>query len=380
MKIACVSRYDATAKKGWSTRGYYQAQSLASQGIEIEYFQFCRELPFSLLFRLRSIYHQLHHQYYISGPDPSLLKHYAHELSKQLSKADIDLVFAPIGGPSWKFEPIAYLKCDQPIVFWTDAPFIGHMEGFKFSSFYNKVSKEFIRDALADERSILSRSRLAIYTSEWAAQTAIKNYHNSNVKIVPFGPYLEQNATVEDIKKSINSRSPHECKLLFVGQSWHVKGGSLALKVAQELNKRGLKTTLTVVGCQPDEPLPSFVRSIGIVDSLTRNKLYSESHFFIMPSLFEPFGVVFAEASSFGVPSLATNVGGIPSAVKDGLNGKIFQPDAPNTDYCDYVLGLFSNFNDYRELALSSFNEYRSRLNWSTAGQTVKKLMTQLIK
>jgi glycosyltransferase involved in cell wall biosynthesis len=50
--------------------------------------------------------------------------------------------------------------------------------------------------------------------------------------------------------------------------------------------------------------------------------------------------VVFAEASSFGVPSLATNVGGIPSAVKDGLNGKTFPPDADAEDYCDYVLNF----------------------------------------
>jgi glycosyltransferase involved in cell wall biosynthesis len=90
--------------------------------------------------------------------------------------------------------------------------------------------------------------------------------------------------------------------------------------------------------------------------------------------------VVFAEASSIGVPSVATNVGGIATAIKDGLNGKTFPPDANAEDYCDYVLDLFCNFPDYKALVLSSFNQYQSRFNWSTAGQTVKTLMTQVLK
>lgn len=51
--------------------------------------------------------------------------------------------------------------------------------------------------------------------------------------------------------------------------------------------------------------------------------------------------MVFAEASSFGVPSLATNVGGIPTAIKDGLNGKTFQLCANAENDCGYVLDLF---------------------------------------
>jgi glycosyltransferase involved in cell wall biosynthesis len=380
MKIACVSHYDPTARKGYSARGYYQVQSLKNQAVETEYFRPSRHLPFSLIFGVKRVYYRLQDQRYISGQDQFLLRYYARELSKWLSKVNVDLVFAPLGGPDWKGDLVSYLECDQPIVFWTDAPFIAHLEGFRISPSFQRVCKEFVRDGLANERSLLSRASLVIYTSDWAAQKAIKTYHVTKVRVVPFGPYLEQNATTEDIERIVNDRSPHECKLLFVGQSWFIKGGNLAVKVATELNKKGLKTTLTIVGCQPPEPLPSFARPLGLVDPALLIKLYAESHFFIMPSLFEAFGVVFAEASSFGVPSLATKVGGIPTAIVDDFNGKTFPADANAEDYCDYVLDLFSHFSDYKALALSSFEQYRTRLNWSVAGQTVKNLMTQLLK
>jgi glycosyltransferase involved in cell wall biosynthesis len=379
IKIACVSHYDPTDMKGYSARGYYQVQCLKNQAVKTEYFQPSRQLPLSLIFGVKRLYHRLQGRYYISGQNPFLVRSYARELSKWLSKVNVDLVFTPLGGPAWKGEPTSYLECDQPIVSWTDAPFIAHIEGFRISQFHKRVCKDFVRDGLANERSLLSRASLMIYTSDWAAQMAIKNYHVTNVKVVPFGPYMERNATTEDIEKIVNDRSHHECKLLFVGADWHRKGGNLALKVAEGLNKRGLKTKLTIVGCQPPNPLPSFARHLGNVGSTLLAKLYSESHFFIMPSLFEAFGVVFAEASSFGVPSLVTKVGGIPTAILDDFNGKTFPPDANAEVYCDYVLNLFSHFSDYRALALSSFNQYKTRLNWAVAGQTVKNLMTQLL-
>jgi glycosyltransferase involved in cell wall biosynthesis len=98
-----------------------------------------------------------------------------------------------------------------------------------------------------------------------------------------------------------------------------------------------------------------------------------------MPSRAESFGHVFCEASSFGVPSLATNVGGIPTAVRNDANGRTFSKEAGFEEYCAYISDLFSNYSRYKNLALSSFKEYEARLNWSVAGQTVKELLMDLI-
>ena len=45
------------------------------------------------------------------------------------------------------------------------------------------------------------------------------------------------------------------------------------------------------------------------------------SDILIVPSLFEGFGIAIAEALSFGLPVVATNVGAIPELIENGENG-----------------------------------------------------------
>jgi glycosyltransferase involved in cell wall biosynthesis len=240
------------------------------------------------------------------------------------------------------------------------------------------------------EQLALDKCQLAIYSSDWAAKTAIENYRvdPSKVKVVPFGANIECDRDISYIKTLIDAKPSHQCNLLFIGVEWYRKGGDIALQVAEELNKQGLPTQLTVVGCKPnaEQPLPDFVTSLGFVSKTTEEgvqkikQLLSEAHFLILPSMADCTPIVFCEANSFGVPCLATNVGGIPTIIKDDVNGKTFAKEANIADYCTYISNVFSNYSQYKSLALSSFNEYQCRLNWSVAGKTVKKLLTNLVR
>ncbi|MFB8791755.1 MAG: hypothetical protein U7123_23655 [Potamolinea sp.] len=72
-------------------------------------------------------------------------------------------------------------------------------------------------------------------------------------------------------------------------------------------------------------------------------------------------------------------MGGITTVIKDDVNGKTFSTSASIAEYCSYLYDLFDDYSRYKELALSSFNEYQTRLNWSVAGQAVKKLLMEVI-
>ena len=48
---------------------------------------------------------------------------------------------------------------------------------------------------------------------------------------------------------------------------------------------------------------------------------YHEMDVFVMPSLFEGFGLVAVEAMHFGLPIIATNVDSLPEIIKDGVTG-----------------------------------------------------------
>jgi glycosyltransferase involved in cell wall biosynthesis len=229
---------------------------------------------------------------------------------------------------------------------------------------------------------------MLIYASEWAANGAIRHYQAdpAKIRIVPWGANFECTNTIHDIRGIVDSRPKDRCKLFFFGFDWQRKRGDFALEVARRLNQSGLKTELTAATIAPtlDEPIPDFVKFITI-NKTTKpglNQLFrvlSESHFLILPTLADASPYALPEACAFGLPCLTTDVGGIPTMIRDDINGRAFSVKAGVENYCSYISDLFANYSQYESLAFSTFHEYESRLNWSTAGQTVKKLLEELI-
>jgi glycosyltransferase involved in cell wall biosynthesis len=381
MRLAYVTAYNPLDIKKWSGTGYYIGQSLKNQSIPLEYVGPLQDrFVFGVMRKCKRHYYELFRKKYLRDPEPIILKSYANQVKRKLSQTNTDIVF------SATTNPIAYFECKQPVVFWADATFAGLLD---FYPQYSNLCEETIKNWHLMETLAIQKSRLAIYSSEWAAQTAIK-YYNADpykVKVVPFGANVDSSKTLEEIKVLIESRPVNLCKILLLGVDWIRKGGDVAFKVAKRLNELGLSTELTVVGCQPlvNEPLPEFVKPLGFISKSTNegkeiiSQLIAKSHFLILPSMADCTPIVLCEANSLGVPCLSTKVGGIPTIIKDDINGQLFDVDADISEYCKYILDLFVYYSEYKKLALSSFNEYQSRLNWSTSGRIVKNLLMDII-
>lgn len=54
---------------------------------------------------------------------------------------------------------------------------------------------------------------------------------------------------------------------------------------------------------------------------------YASADIFVLPSLFEPFGIVLLEAMAAGLPIVASRVGGIPEVVREGENAILVPPN-----------------------------------------------------
>lgn len=389
MKIAYAALYDVLNQASWPSKhqagiygsGYYLANALTEESVFIDYLGPLKEKKSVVTSLKFHVYHHLFGKKYYSWAEPLILNDFATRISRKLSKFNSDLVLCPIN-----VVPIAKLECHQPIVLWTDATLDLLIDDYPFLT---NLCEETIKNIYAMEQSALDKCKMVIYTSDWAAQGAIKTYgiDPSKVKVIPWGANIECNRTFDDIYSLVKCRNSKVCKLLFIGVDWVRKGGNVAFDVAKELNKLGLNTELTIVGCEPilDEPIPSFVKSLGYVDKSTKEgsekmeMLFAESHFLILPTVADCTPFVIAEANSFGVPCLATDVGGITTMIRDNFNGKVFSKNANINEYCIYVLHLFSNQKQNEKLALSSFNEYQTRLNWKVAAQTAKNLFLDLV-
>jgi len=112
-------------------------------------------------------------------------------------------------------------------------------------------------------------------------------------------------------------------------------------------------------------------------DAEILRKLYIESNFFIMPSRKEFYGVVFCESAAFGLPVLSSITGGIPTIVKDGVNGYLLPLSADGKDYAEKIIEII-NSGTYEHLCNSSRQRYEEVLNWDIAGKNLEKKLKEL--
>ena len=110
----------------------------------------------------------------------------------------------------------------------------------------------------------------------------------------------------------------------------HIGGGALKERLELDIEKL---------------PKNIKVNLLGELTSTDIYKLYKENsyHIFVNVSESEGIPVSIMEASSFGIPVIATNVGGVGEIVENGYNGLLLNKDFLNRDlsvlfeiYCLY--------------------------------------------
>jgi glycosyltransferase involved in cell wall biosynthesis len=378
MKIAYVTTGDAGDIHCWSGLNRFIAQSLIKQGADVYFIDRLKPKQKSPADFISKAYHKiLFNKNILLDRTSSNAIHYAKQI-KQRIKPDTDIIFSPGS------IVVSMLDTPHKKVFYTDANFQAMID--YYPDFMN-IARSSIKSGNDLEKSALQNCDLAIYASEWAAESAAKFYgiNRNKIKVVPFGANIECSCNDESkIRQIIKNKPRDRCNLLFCGVDFVRKGGEIALRAAQIIKDRGISVKLDIVGVGDEIDLPDFAVNHGFISKSSDegqkklDKLFSEAHFFILPTRAECYGLVFCEAASFGLPSVTTRTGGVITIIRDGINGAAFDLSAPPEKYAGYIINLFNDFEEYEKLSISSFNDYKTRLNWDIAGKTVMKMISDL--
>jgi glycosyltransferase involved in cell wall biosynthesis len=383
MNVAFVTPQDTAGLAAWSGIPHYMLRALRGAGLAVTTIDNLRPGG-RLRARLKTVaYARLRGQTYRPDRDPATLRAYARQVDAALSAAARHGA-APDAILSTGTRPLAYLPPGAPAAIWTDATFAGMVD---FYPSFSRLARETLRDGHRAERAALARCSLAIFASDWAARTAVEAYDvpAERVRVVPFGANLDETPSPEAVADIIRGRSREKLRLLFVGVDWFRKGGDVAAAVVEQLNRGGQRAELDVVGCVPPRPLPQWARVHGFVAKHEEagrrllDQLYRDCHFLILPSRAECWGIVIGEAGAYGMPVVAADVGGIPSAVREGENGRTFPPEAGADAYATYLAETFASAAGYEALATAAHRHYLARLNWPVAAARVAELLRDLV-
>ena len=117
-----------------------------------------------------------------------------------------------------------------------------------------------------------------------------------------------------------------------------------------------------------ERPEEKRVRFFGEVDDAVLRAAFSRARVMILPAVpvpgdVEGFGIVFLEAALFGVPAVATSLGGIPDAVQDGVTGILVEPEDWK-GFAEAVIRLLEDQRLHAQMSEAARARARERFAW----------------
>jgi glycosyltransferase involved in cell wall biosynthesis len=365
IKIAYLTVNDPLDKRSWSGTTYYIGQSLQKHVGDVDFLGpvkvpwFIDKLLRGVAKATRIVFKKEYNTKY------SLIFSWyaARALKKKMRGRKYDCVVAPAASTEFSF-----FKTHLPSVYISDTTFqlishYYHKEFGKISSFSKWEGN------LLEKRS-LQKSTFIIYSSQWAQQSAIKDYHipAQRIGVMPLGANMD---VVPDKRIIFEKEKNTTLTLLYLAVEWERKGGPIAFEALKELHRQGIAAKLIVCGCIP--PAEFNDPSLEVIPFLNKNKqedherfirLLSRCHFLILPTRADCSLLVACESNAYGMPAITTNTGGVPDIVKDGVNGYCLSYEAVGADYAKLINEIFSDKERYHNLIRSSRLRYEQALNW----------------
>jgi len=192
-------------------------------------------------------------------------------------------------------------------------------------------SSRSVRRALESDRRFYDEMDLLLPMSDWVRRSFVEDYGQDPDKVVTVGA----GANLRELP-DVPERTYEQPHFLFVGKQWERKGGPQLLEAFRHLHAERPDAELWIVGPERPPARAPGVRFLGRVSRAGADgerrlgELYGGATAFAMPSVYEPFGIVFLEAMAYGLPCVASDRCAMPEIVADGVSG--FTVDAQDVD------------------------------------------------
>lgn len=211
-------------------------------------------------------------------------------------------------------------------------------------------------------RYFISKGLLTLVTGN----KLLNEYHKKGCYVYTYFTSLISLKDIVEVKKNVPLLET--ANILYVGFLEANKGVQVLIKAYADFVKEcnAYKSTLHIVG---DGNYRSVLESLAqklninekvkfygfIGDREKVKRIFLNCDLLVLPSYSEGVPKVLLEAMAYGVPILATNVGGIPDIINDGINGLLIPPGNAE-ELKKGIIKILSNNQLYQYLRANGFH------------------------
>ncbi len=274
------------------------------------------------------------------------------------------------------FSPLSSAGSLPPVISYHDSNIALSAKG-GVHSFSSLVSSSIIQKRFKMESDIYHGNDLILTFSDYVKRSMVEDFGVSEekIKVVYAGSNLEKMIIAEN-------KSYDENVILFVGKDFERKGGKVVLEAFQKIKKSVKDVKLIILGADIEVADPA-VEVYGFVDKNTQggeeliNEIYQRASVFVMPSFFEPFGIVFCEAMFHKLPCVGSNICAMPEIVKDGESGFLIEP-GNSTQLAEKVIEILLDKKLAHDLGHKGYEIAHDRFTWDRVADRVVDAISAL--
>lgn len=274
------------------------------------------------------------------------------------------------------------LETDLPIVYFSDAT--ARLINSTYPKYIHRPH-QYHQACDELERVALQKVSAGIFASHRARESAVHDHGLpwENSFVVPLGA----NVTPSEETIAPDAPSPDKLELILVAADPIRKRLDFCIEITEILVNRGIQARLNYIGPPTEQAIRSpAVNYLGFLnlsdegDRQIHQKALAESHFLLLPSLGEAFGIAPCEAAHFGRPSLVSHVGGLPTAVLHEQTGFVLPLEASASDYADEIEALCHSPERYAKMSTASRDRAVRELNWDAWGRRVMNIIEEVLQ
>lgn len=134
-------------------------------------------------------------------------------------------------------------------------------------------------------------------------------------------------------------------------------------KMKDFIDERGMNGRVCLIGYVPDDLMPVY---------------YQQSEMFVLPSLFEPFGMTAQEAMACGKAVIASKFGGIRNVIEHGENGLLVDP-SNTSEFADAMIWLLENPERTKTIGNNAYKTVQDNFSWEAIASRFLEFYEQYI-